>query len=407
MKKSLLILKKDLRVVSRDRSALIFMFGMPLMFLLIFGSIFNGRGSGVPGGKPKVGLVNLDKGQMGAELLIQLQKMGLEPELSTGSEADLQEQVHTGKRAYGLVIPNNYTDELKTAISKRMKEGDKSASVSLHIFIDPAQTMMGEMVKGMAVGAANRAAAPLMKEAALEKVPAEFRDFARQNSGSNDDGTPVVQVATKVLEESKESETMRTNGQMVLVPDYAVLFVFFAANGIALSLIVERQEGTLRRLFCSPAPPSQILMGKLMARGVLAAIQTTMLFAIGAVMFHLTLGSSVLGILLTAIGTIFAATGLGLLIATFGKTPEQVAGMTTLALFMMGAVSGCMVPRMLLPESMQRFSLITPHAWALNAYQDIMLRQLPLSQTLVNIGMVYVFGAVFYGFALARFKYES
>ena len=192
----------------------------------------------------------------------------------------------------------------------------------------------------------------------------------------------------------------------LIIPGLAVYFVFFTANGVAATLITERQEGTLRRMLSAPITPGQILTGKMLARGLLGLIQVAMLFGVGKMMLHFSLGSSPLGLVLTAVSTVFAATGLGLLIASFGKTLDQIQGMTTFALLLMGLLSGCLFPRVLLPDTIQKLSVITPHAWALNAYQDLMLRHLPLSGTLVNIGMVVLFGVVFYGFALARFKYE-
>ena len=78
----------------------------------------------------------------------------------------------------------------------------------------------------------------------------------------------------------------------------------------------------------------------------------------------------------------------------------------TMVLLLMGFLSGTLIPRQLLPDSMQKLSLVTPHAWALNAYQDLILRHKPLLATLPNIGVVLLFGAVFFGLALARFRFE-
>ena len=80
------------------------------------------------------------------------------------------------------------------------------------------------------------------------------------------------------------------------------------------------------------------------------------------------------------------------------------AGSSTLTA--LGFISGTLIPRNFLSPVLQKMSYITPHAWALTAYQDVMLRHLPLTATLGNLAMVLVFAAVFYGIALARFKFE-
>ena len=89
-----------------------------------------------------------------------------------------------------------------------------------------------------------------------------------------------------------------------------------------------------------------------------------------------------------------------------GKTMEQIQGMTTMALVVMGFISGTLIPRAFLSPVLQKMSYITPHAWALTAYQDVMLRHLPLTATLGNLAMVLVFTGIFYAVALARFKFE-
>ena len=80
--------------------------------------------------------------------------------------------------------------------------------------------------------------------------------------------------------------------------------------------------------------------------------------------------------------------------------------MTTFTLLLMGLLSGCFWPSWLMPDAMQKLSRITPHAWALRAYQDLLLRDSTLLATLPNLLVLLTFGAAFYGLALTRFKYE-
>jgi ABC-2 type transport system permease protein len=185
-----------------------------------------------------------------------------------------------------------------------------------------------------------------------------------------------------------------------------VYFVFTLANGVASTLLGERQEGTLKRMLNAPISRFDILVGKLTARSVLGVLQTGMLVAIGVEWLHLTVAQAPIGILLTALVTIFAACGLGLLMATFGKTMDQIQGMTTMFLLLLGFISGTLIPRVFLPDWMVKLSFITPHAWALNAYQDLIQRHHTLLSTLPNLGVVALFGIVFFGIALARFKFE-
>jgi ABC-2 type transport system permease protein len=398
------IARKDLRVLFRDRTAMIFIFGLPLIMTSIFGVIFGSKGKEETRVPLKILVANLDKGSHGAELIASMQKLGMTPEPEPNGSDAVSNRVKSGDRPFGLTIPADFSAGLEAAVKGLAANDPKAPQVKMQIRVDPAQTQLEGVAQGTIIAAAQRVYAPILRTEALARVPAAYRQFAEQNM-ANGNAKPPVDVAVSSTETASEPTVKPSPGD-TLIPGFAVYFVFFMANGVASTLLAERQEGTLRRMLTTPVSRGQVLVGKLLARGLMGVVQTTLLFVVGHYWLNLHLNSSPIGLILTALSTIFCATGLGLLIATMGKTMEQIQGMTTLVLLLMGFLSGTLVPRQLLPESMQKFSLITPHAWALNAYQDLILRHQPLIATLPNIGVVMVFGVVFFGLALARFRFE-
>jgi ABC-type multidrug transport system permease subunit len=75
--------------------------------------------------------------------------------------------------------------------------------------------------------------------------------------------------------------------------------------------------------------------------------------------------------------TSLAAMGLAMLIAGLAKTETQVAVYGVLLVLVLAGISGSLMPRDLMPEEMRRFSYITPHAWALDAYSQLLLNPSP------------------------------
>ena len=383
------IARKDIKVLFRDRSALVFIFGLPLIFTFIFGSIFGGKGGGDNRAPLQVLVVNQDAGPQGAALIEAMQKNGVLVGTDLHSVLALMEKVKNGDYAVGVVIPPDFSKRLPEIIHQ-IHETGKAAPLHLQVLTDPAQPQIAGMAQGAIFGATQRVAGPLFRN-----------EFAPPGFSSTQESPPAI-----TLDVSSPQAAAKPSAGDNIMPGFMVYFVFFMANGVASTLLNERTEGTLRRMLSAPVSRAEILVGKLLARGLLGLLQSALLFAIGILFLHMHVGSSPLGLLLTALSTIFAACGLGLLIATFGRTMEQIQGMTTLALLLMGFLSGTLVPRQFLPETLQKASLITPHAWALNAYQDLILRHLPLTHTLVNIGVVLLFGAAFFGIALTRFQFE-
>lgn len=389
---------KDLRILLRDRSALVFLFGLPLVFTGIFGAVYSGRGNS-SSSPIRILVLNQDRGAHGAELVDSMQKLGITIENETAGSEHLKQRVQNGEQAIGVVIPPNYSERLEAAV--HAESGTPGEQARLTRYSDPAQQQIAEMANGAIRGAVQRSVGIVYRKAALEQAPAEFREQAERNATLAASAQPVVIDA---IETQRRPKT--TTGDLI-IPGFAVYFVFTLANGVASTLLYERQEGTLRRMLSAPISRNQILLGKMLARGMVGLVQTVVLFVIGKFSLSLTLGwAEIPPVLLIAVVTVFASTGLGLMISTFGKTMEQIQGMTTMALLVMGFISGTLIPRNFLPASIQRLSYITPHAWALNAYQDVLLRHHSLLGTLANLLVVMAFAGAFYLFALNRFKFE-
>lgn len=131
------------------------------------------------------------------------------------------------------------------------------------------------------------------------------------------------------------------------------------------------------------------------------------MFAIGHFVFGMSLGSAPAAMLVITLATAAAATGLGLLVASLGKTASQIGGFSTLLTLTLAAIGGMMVPVFTMPEIMQTISKISPHNWALTAYQDVIVRGLGLSDILLESAVLGGFALVFFLFAVWRFRFEE
>ena len=69
--------------------------------------------------------------------------------------------------------------------------------------------------------------------------------------------------------------------------------------------------------------------------------------------------------------------GMALLIASVARTEAQVAIIGTPLVLVLAGMSGCLMPRDLMPEFMKQVSLATPHAWSLEAYLQLLINPAP------------------------------
>jgi ABC-2 type transport system permease protein len=129
------------------------------------------------------------------------------------------------------------------------------------------------------------------------------------------------------------------------------------------------------------------------------------MFAVGVVFFDLRLGN-IPALILVSLALSAAANGLGLLVATIGRTEAQVNGLSVLLAITLSALGGMMVPAFVMPGFMKTLSQFTPHAWALAGYHDVMIRGLGMRDVLGETGVLFGFSALFFLLALWRFRFN-
>jgi len=180
------------------------------------------------------------------------------------------------------------------------------------------------------------------------------------------------------------------------VPSYTVMFAFFLVLSVGWLFVAERMHGTLARLRAASLTRAQILLGKLLPCLLVSLAQGFFLLGCGYVIFGMTWGSRPDLLVPVVLCTSVAAVGLAVLVAIIARTETQVAVYGTLLVLVLGGVSGSLMPRDLMPEKMKTASLVTPHAWALDAYSQLLASPNPDPTFIATAcGVLLAFGAVF------------
>ena len=164
----------------------------------------------------------------------------------------------------------------------------------------------------------------------------------------------------------------------LLVPSYLVMFAFFLVLTVGWLFVAERRQGTLKRLVVAPVTKAEILVGKMLPCLFVSLFQGFFLLIAGKLIFGMSWGAAPVWLIAVVSATSFAAIGLAMLIAALARTETQVAIYGTLLVLVLAGLSGCMMgDRALMPDNMQEISRITPHAWALDAYKQLLTNPAP------------------------------
>jgi len=241
------------------------------------------------------------------------------------------------------------------------------------------------------------------------QIPAKQRETFKAQaqegmSGGLLGGEPVVTLERTTpagMQVEKCPDTFQQN-----VPGYTIYGIFWIVSLLAGSVLQEKRDGTFRRLLVAPMNRAVMLAGKLVPYYIINLIQLAIMLGASSLLFGMSLGYSPAGLVVVSLAAAATATGLGVLVSALARTEAQVGGLTVLLLLTMSALGGCFVPRFIMPEWLRTIGLVTPHAWALDAYQDLLVRGYGLLEVLPKVGGLAAFAIVFFAIGVWRFRFE-
>jgi ABC-2 type transport system permease protein len=377
-------------------------FLVPILFISILGSVFSG-------GTPVVTVfaVNADKGERGAEIIDLLAKSeNLEFEtLTSQTEADLK--VGKGERMAAVVIPENFSEAVLT---------DDGGQIM--IIVDPARAKDAGIVTGLVQSALIKSIVYAEIDRALQGL---FKDTKTVKGASQDDfklfinagiravvaksvndavDKPLIKIEPEPL--ARASTQTKISMMSSLSPGFALMFAFFLISHLADTVMNERTTGTLRRLMTTPVTRAQILFGKALPFFLIAVFQLAFVLALCNMAFKVPLGNNPIALTVILLATGLAVAGMGILIAALVKNETQAGVVATLAVLIMAAVSGCLMPQV----KVAGLNLVTPHYWALEGIQNVIARGMGMEGVLMQSGILLGMAVLFFAIGAWRFKFE-
>lgn len=188
----------------------------------------------------------------------------------------------------------------------------------------------------------------------------------------------------------------------------AVMFLLFNATSVSGVLIEERSNQTLDRLLSSTVTMDHLLLGKWFYTVFLGTIQVTVMFVWAHFVFSVNLFDHLDGFIIMTLATAMAASGFGLFMATLCKSRSQLNGISTVLLLTMSALGGSMIPRYLMSDSLQQLGWLTFNAWAIDGYDKIFWRELPVQSLAPQLAVLTLSGVFFLCIArLLAIRWES
>jgi len=419
MRAVLAIALKDLRILSRQKPALFWALGFPLLMALFFGAIFSG-GSASRSPMP-VAVVDQDRSDYSRRLIRELRKS----DALLVSEAPLDSArllVRQGKRVGYVALPPGIGDsfgfggadsaggiEVGIDPSRRAEQGYLQGLLTQALFA----TMQGQFGAGgtgqeLIRRGLDRARADTTRTEAeregttrlLSTLEAFMTALDSSRSAAGTGGADSARAFTgprfRVVPIAEGSEGPRT-GWEITFPSSVLWALIGVCSTFAVSIVSERTRGTLLRLRLAPVSRAQILAGKGLACFLAGILVTSLLLAIGVAVFRIRV-SNLAALAAAVLASTLCFVGLMMLISTLGKEERAVGGAGWAILLLQSMAGGGMIPLIAMPSWMRTVSDLSAVKWGILSIEGAVWRGFSWTEMARPLGILLAVGAA--GFAI-------
>lgn len=370
------------------------MFVVPIAFFSIFALIFGG-GLG-PGTTPKIKMVVVDEVDSDSSRAVVgalKENVGLrfmrreDPASLTRAEAS--EMVRRGSLAVAVVLsqPDDLLEaDLLSDSSDQVAGQVVTSLVAKSLMIAESRQRAKQLVSMARPATRNRTQASDTGSSSASAIS------AAPDSGQSEMPTELADrvKVIDVIGQGKSNPVVS-----VYAAGIAVMFLLFGATGGGGVFLEERENQTLDRLLSTQLSMDQLLLGKWFYMTALGVLQVGVMFAWAQVVFGVDLLGHFDGFVVMTVVTASAASAFGLFLATLCKTRGQLNGLSVILVLSMSALGGSMVPRYVMSDQLRQYGLWTFNAWALDGYDKVFWRELPVSALAPQMSVLLISGFLF------------
>jgi ABC-2 type transport system permease protein len=370
------LVRKDIAIFLRDRRALVVSVLTPIVVAAFFGFLFGGTGAGGRVvSRMAVGITDLD-GSALTKAVIESLSQDESLQIQLLPQAQAEQLVRAGKLRAAVVFPAEFESLATGALVGGAEMPD------LKLLYDPSQSMVRPMVGG------------LVTQHVMQRL-------SRPNFVGNARPVPFK------LEDVAMTTGPKYNSYSHSFAGMSIQFILFMGIDAGIALLMMRQEGMWRRLRAAPLSRGVLLGSRVAATTLIAVLILAVVYLVAGLGFGVRIAGSVPGFIMVAFAFALLAATTGLMISALGRSVGATRGVSMFTVLILVMLGGAWVPAFLFPEWLQRVTEFVPTRWAVDGFDAMTWRGMPLQSAFVPTAILLAWSAFFAMIAVWRFNWED
>jgi len=364
------IAKKEVRQLSRDVRMMFLLFIFPLVLLVIFGYAVNFDVRHV-----QLAVYDMDKSSLSREFVNMLASSEYFDIITNiKSDSEIKDLLDNQKVQCVLVIPRNLSENFYSR---------KEAKVQ--ILIDGVNANSATIIRNYF---------NLATISFSSKLASEYLAVTGKASYVPIDFRPIFWFNPEL------------KSTIFLIPGLiAMILIITGVVSITLSIVKEKELGTIEQINVSPLSAIELIIGKTAPNIIISFIVAIIILLGGYFLFDITIKGSVILLIITTLLYIVASLSMGILVSTIAES-QQVAFQAASLISMLPSMilSGFIFPIESMPVVVQVLTNITPAKFFMVILRDILIKGVGLESFYPQVIYLTIFSVVLLGIATIRYK---
>ena len=398
---------KEFLLLKRDLGGLIILFVMPLVLVITVTLIQDSTFKTVTDSKIPILLVDNDKGSVSKTVFENLEKSNLfsvvtQIDNQTITEDVARENVYKGKFQLAIVIPKDLSSDLQAKVDQNVEKIVSSLGLTDSVAQQENKVIKEKEVKlyfdpAVQMSFKNAVMSSIDKMISQIETKSIYTTFQNQLGEGNTSFEQKSFISFKEIIPKINNKEVLPNSVQHNVPAWTLFAIFFIVIPLSINIVKEKTQGTFVRLRTNPVSSLIVFIGKTVTYSIICMIQFYMMVAVAIFLFPhiglppLNIEGHVFLMSIVALFSGFAAIGFGILLGTIASTQEQSAPFGATSVIILAAIGGVWVPVFAMPKIMQFIAKSSPMNWGLEAFYDVLLRNVSFLEIIPKISLLFLF----------------